>query len=79
MIQLIGLAGLFFIAAAWAVNILRRSPPPPLDLTLLYFLGSVALTIYAATIGDVVFTILNAASSLLSLINLFRLKYRSNK
>jgi len=72
MIQLFGFLGLVLIAAAWAVNILRRSPPPPLDLTILYFLGSVSLTIYAALISDAVFTALNALSSALSLINLVR-------
>jgi len=72
MIQLFGLLGLVLIAAAWAVNILRRSPPPPLDLTILYFLGSASLTIYAALISDAVFTALNALSSALSLINLVR-------
>jgi len=72
MIQLFGFLGLVLIAAAWAVNILRRSPPPPLDLTILYFLGSVSLTIYAALIGDAVFTALNALSGALSFINLLR-------
>jgi len=72
MIQLFGLLGLALIVAAWAVNIVRRSPPPPLDLTILYFLGSASLTIYAALIGDTVFTSLNALSSVLSFINLVR-------
>jgi len=72
MIQLFGLVGLVLIAAAWAVNILRKSPPPSLDLTLLYFLGSLSLTIYAALIGDAVFTVLNALSSVLSFVNLVR-------
>ncbi|ACB40574.1 hypothetical protein [Pyrobaculum neutrophilum] len=72
MMQAVGLAGLLFIVAAWAVNIMRRSPPPPLDLTVLYFLGSVALTVYAAASGDVVFTVLNGVSSVLSLVNIVR-------
>jgi len=57
--------------AAWAVNIARRSPPPPLDLTVL-FAGSVALTIYALSLGDLVFTVLNALSAALSFVNLLR-------
>jgi lipid-A-disaccharide synthase-like uncharacterized protein len=66
-----GLLGLFLIVAAWAVNIARRSPPPPLDLTVL-LAGSVALTIYALSLGDLVFTVLNALSATLSFVNLLR-------
>ncbi|MFN7105167.1 MAG: hypothetical protein ACK4M3_01045 [Pyrobaculum sp.] len=62
--------------AAWAVNIIRKSTPPPLDLTVLYMLGSMALTIYALSLGDVVFTILNALSALLSFTNLLRIVNR---
>lgn len=72
MIQIVGLVGLLLIAAAWAVNIIRRSPPPPVDLTALYLLGSVALTIYALFLNELVFTVLNAAASVLSFINLLR-------
>ncbi|MEM0369105.1 MAG: hypothetical protein QXK71_07725 [Pyrobaculum sp.] len=72
MIDILGVVGLFLIAAAWAVNILRNSPPPPIDLTVLYLLGSVSLTIYALFLNDIVFITLNAASSVLSFINLVR-------
>jgi len=72
MTQLIGLVGLLLIAAAWAVNIVRRSPPPSVDLTTLYFFGSVALTLYAVLLGDWIFTALNALSAVLSFINLIR-------
>ncbi len=72
MTQLIGLVGLLLIAAAWAVNIVRRSPPPSVDLTTLYFFGSVALTLYAMLLGDWIFTALNALSAVLSFINLIR-------
>jgi lipid-A-disaccharide synthase-like uncharacterized protein len=72
MTQIIGLLGLFLIAATWAVNIIRRSPPPPVDLIVLYFFGSVALTLYAVLLGDWVFTALNALSAVLSFINLIR-------
>jgi hypothetical protein len=64
--------GLFLIVAAWAVNIIRRRPPPSLDLTVLYFSGSVALTIYALSLGDWIFTVLNALSATLSFVNLLR-------
>ncbi|AEA13152.1 hypothetical protein TUZN_1686 [Thermoproteus uzoniensis 768-20] len=72
MIEVVGLVGLALVAGGWALTIIRRSPPPPLDLTTVYFAGSVALTIYAAWERDVVFTTLNAASAVLSLINIFR-------
>ncbi|MEM1924169.1 MAG: hypothetical protein QXR64_05305 [Pyrobaculum sp.] len=72
MIDILGVVGLFLIAAAWAVNILRNSPPPPIDLTVLYLLGSVSLTIYALFLNDIVFITLNTASSVLSFINLVR-------
>jgi len=72
MTPLMGFLGLFLIVAAWAVNIIRRSPPPPLDLTILYFAGSVALTIYALSLGDWIFTVLNALSATLSFVNLLR-------
>jgi hypothetical protein len=67
-----GSFGAFLIVAAWAVNIACRSPPPPLDLTVLYFSGSVALTIHALSLGDLVFTVLNALSAILSFVNLLR-------
>ncbi|MGC8973817.1 MAG: hypothetical protein ACP5KY_06385 [Thermoproteus sp.] len=72
MIEVVGLVGLALVAGGWALTIIRRSPPPPLDLTTVYFAGSVALTIYAAWERDAVFTTLNAASAVLSLINIFR-------
>ena len=72
MTPLMGLLGLFLIVATWAINIAHRSPPPPLDLTVLYFSGSVALTIYALSLGDLVFTVLNALSAILSFANLLR-------
>jgi lipid-A-disaccharide synthase-like uncharacterized protein len=39
---------------------------------VLYFSGSVALTIYALSLGDLVFTVLNALSATLSFVNLLR-------
>lgn len=72
--EVLGLTGLFLIAGGWAITIIRRSPPPPLDLTVVYFAGSLALTAYAASERDAVFTALNATSSILSLINILRAK-----
>jgi hypothetical protein len=50
----------------------ESAAPPPLDLTVLYFSGSVALTIHALSLGDLVFTVLNALSAALSFVNLLR-------
>jgi lipid-A-disaccharide synthase-like uncharacterized protein len=72
MMEALGLLGLLLVAGGWAITIIRRSPPPPLDLTAIYFAGSIALTIYAAWEKDSVFTILNAASAVLSFANLVR-------
>lgn len=79
MMEILGLAGLLLIAGGWALTIIRRSPPPPLDLTAVYFAGSVILTIYAVWEKDLVFTTLNAASSALSLINILRALRRNVK
>lgn len=72
MMELVGIAGLLLIAGGWALTIIRRSPPPPLDLTTVYFVGSIALTIYAIWERDFVFTTLNATSSILSFVNILR-------
>lgn len=75
MIEIVGILGLVLIAGGWALTIIRRSPPPPLDLTVVYFLGSVALTIYAVWERDPIFTALNALSSALSFANIMRALY----
>lgn len=72
IVQALGIVGLLLIAGGWALTIARRSPPPPLDLTVVYFLGSAVLTAYAACERDAVFTTLNAVSAVLSLANIFR-------
>lgn len=79
MMELIGVIGLLLIAGGWALTIIRRSPPPPLDLTIVYFTGSVVLTVYAIWERDPIFTALNAASSALSLVNIFRALHHNVK
>ena len=68
-VYLLGLTGMALIVAAWLVSIPER---PPLRLSLVYFAGSLLLTIYSIARGDPVFTTLNALASLLSLYNAVR-------
>ena len=66
---LIGLSGMVLIVIAWLVSIPER---PPLRLSLIYFAGSVLLTIYSIMLRDPVFTTLNALAAALSLYNAAR-------
>ncbi len=67
--SLIGFTGMALIVAAWLVSIPER---PPFRLSLIYFIGSLLLTVYSVLLGDPVFTVLNALSSILSLYNALR-------
>ncbi len=73
---LIGLSGMVLIVVAWLVSIPER---PPLRLSLIYFAGSVLLTLYSILLGDPVFTVLNALAALLSLYNALRALTASRK
>lgn len=71
----IGIVGMLFIVAGWAISL---SAVPPLRLSALYFIGSTLLTIYAVLLNDPVFTILNASASILASANIVRaLKLRT--
>ena len=67
--MIIGVVGLAFIVAAWALSI---KDPPPLRLSILYSLGSLLLTLHAYLISDLIFTLLNMAALALSVVNIFR-------
>ncbi len=67
----IGVAGMLFIVAGWAIA-LRSLNPPPLELSSLYAAGSLLLTVYAILLGDPIFTALNIAATLVALLNIAR-------
>ncbi len=71
--KLIGLIGLIAIVACWipqTFEVLRtRRANMRLSFLILYFFGSIALTIYA--LGDPIFVTLNLLTTLGSAINLY--------
>ena len=66
-VYLLGVLGAVIIVAGWSVAL--RLPPPPPQLSALYSLGSLLLTIYAVIRGDPIFTALNALAALLGVVN----------
>jgi lipid-A-disaccharide synthase-like uncharacterized protein len=72
-LKIIGLIGLIAIVACWipqTLEVLRtRHSSMKLSFLLLYFLGSIALTIYA--LGDPIFVTLNLLTTIGSAINLY--------
>lgn len=71
--KVIGLIGLIAIVACWIPQTLEvvrtRRSGMKLSFLLLYFSGSIALTIYA--IGDPIFVTLNLLTTIGSAINLY--------
>lgn len=71
--KIIGLIGLLAIVACWipqTYEVLKtRRANMKLSFLILYFVGSIALTIYA--IGDPIFITLNLLTTLGSAINLY--------
>ena len=75
LIELIGWLGLTLIVLAWipaiVESIKRKKATTPLKFTLIYFLGSLTLTIYAILRLVWPFIVLNGLAALLSFINLY--------
>ncbi|MCL5020973.1 MAG: hypothetical protein M1339_04770 [Bacteroidetes bacterium] len=71
--KLIGLIGLLAIVACWipqTLEVLRTGRANmKLSFLILYFVGSIALTIYA--LGDIIFVTLNLLTTVGSAINLY--------
>ncbi len=71
--KIIGLIGLLAIVACWIPQTLEvlktRRVNMRLSFLILYFVGSIALTIYA--LGDVIFVTLNLLTTVGSVISLY--------
>ncbi|HEY9165639.1 MAG TPA: hypothetical protein VIS48_05705 [Candidatus Kryptonia bacterium] len=71
--KIVGLIGLMAIVACWIPQTLEviktRRSDMKLSFLLLYFAGSIALTVYAA--GDPIFVTLNLLTTIGSAINLY--------
>jgi hypothetical protein len=71
--KITGLIGLLAIVACWipqTIDVLRRKKVEmKMSFLILYFIGSISLTIYA--IGDVIFLILNFLTTVGSAISLY--------
>ena len=70
-----GLIGLALIVIAWVpetIKSLKSKKTARPEFLLLYFLGSLFLTLHAMTIRDLIFIILNAIATVLSGTNLVR-------
>ncbi|MCS7104136.1 MAG: hypothetical protein NZ954_01035 [Thermofilaceae archaeon] len=72
----IGVAGMVLILAGW-VSSFNEVPPP--KLSFLYAIGSALLVYHSLTVGDLVFTLLNSAATILSTVNLARVWLRKDR
>jgi len=75
MLKYIGILGLILVAIGWIPQIIeiKKTKKNKLNLkfNLLYTFGSLALTIYAVYIYDIVFILLNGFAFLMSSVGLF--------
>ena len=73
--QILGYVGLVSLALCWIPQSLETIKhgecPVNLPFMILSSLGSFCLALYAVSIGDLVFTILNAITTLGALVNIF--------
>lgn len=65
----LGVLGLVFIVAGWIISVGKEVP---LRLSLLYFTGSVLLTVYAVLEADLIFIVLNSLASIFSGIQILK-------
>jgi len=65
----LGVLGLVFIVAGWIISVGKEVP---LRLSLLYFTGSVLLTVYAVLEADLIFIALNSLASIFSGIQILK-------
>ncbi len=73
--MILGFVGLICIVLAWIPQTLKTIKKGKTDMNtafiVLYFVGSVSLTIYAINLNDMVFTALNGLAAAESAVNLF--------
>ncbi|RLE60176.1 MAG: hypothetical protein DRJ35_03955 [Thermoprotei archaeon] len=69
MLESLGLMGMIFILLGWIISF--KTIPDP-KLSTLYGLGSFLLTIHAYLLGDMVFIVLNALATIISVVNIIR-------
>jgi lipid-A-disaccharide synthase-like uncharacterized protein len=82
--MLIGIIGLFLIAVAWFPQVIEiiktKKSGLNIKFALIYFLGSIALVVYALQIKDNIFVVLNSLASLMSFLGLFyTIKYQKKR
>ncbi len=75
MRELIGVVGSLLLIAGWAIATLetvkKKHSAVPFELSCGYFAGSVLLLVYSFMLNDVIFFLLNLASIIVALINLY--------
>lgn len=76
MNYLVGITGMCLIVLGWVISI--ESIPSP-RLSLLYSIGSLLLAIYAYSLNDVLFLLLNSMAAIISFINFIRALKRMYK
>ncbi|RLE94863.1 MAG: hypothetical protein DRN04_02110 [Thermoprotei archaeon] len=69
LVAVLGVLGLVFIVAGWIISVGKEVP---LRLSLLYFTGSVLLTVYAVLEADLIFIALNSLASIFSGIQILK-------
>ena len=71
----IGYVGLIALAICWVPQSIETIKRGRCEINLLflilYFIGSIGMLMYALSLGDRVFTLLNALTTLGALLNLF--------
>ena len=78
-----GIIGILLILAGWAyetwVSVKAGKSPIPLSLVLLYGIGSALLALYAFSLNDWIFMVLNIVLVFMMLINIALILKNKNK
>ena len=84
MADYIGVTGLALILVGWIIELLevmrKKKTQVPLSFALLYGAGSALLTWHSIGLSDLVFIVLNAAATLIAIMNIaFNLMQKGKK